>query len=118
MCYVNLGGTDLDAVRLPTCDPGREGRQTSGYATSIPTHANCEWTWDDARINTLLEETTLGVSKLIPTGGFDIKPFDTAIKASSLNKERFTRKAGRVRTHPLCYSVLRLPDLSCLVPLV
>jgi Fic family protein len=51
-------------VRLPSYDPGREVRQPSGYAAFIPTPVNREWTWSDARINTLLEEAARALVEL------------------------------------------------------
>jgi Fic family protein len=64
MSYVNSDNTDLDAIHLSEYDPGREIRQSSGYAAFIPSPVNREWTWEDARINTLLEEATRALVEL------------------------------------------------------
>lgn len=64
MDYVSPDSTDLDAIHLSEYDPGREIRQTFGYAAFIPSPVNREWTWDDARINTLLEEATRALVEL------------------------------------------------------
>ncbi|MEX2399957.1 MAG: Fic family protein [Rhodothermales bacterium] len=50
-------------IRLDEYDPGHYVRQ-SGYEAFIPTPINRAWTWDDARINTLLEEATRALVEL------------------------------------------------------
>lgn len=53
-----------DAVHLADFDPGREVQQPTGYAAFIPEPINRAWTWDDARIHTLLEEATRALVQL------------------------------------------------------
>jgi len=55
---------DSGVVHLADFDPGQEVQQTTGYAAFIPTPVNHEWTWDDARIHTLLEEATRALVEL------------------------------------------------------
>lgn len=55
---------DSGVVHLADFDPGQEVQQTAGYAAFIPTPVNHEWTWDDARIHTLLEEATRALVEL------------------------------------------------------
>lgn len=56
--------TNPDAVHLADFNPGREVQQTTGYAAFIPAPVNRAWTWDDARIHTLLEEATRALVQL------------------------------------------------------
>ena len=56
--------TSTGTVHLSDYDPGRFVRQTTGYDAFLPTPVNHGWTWDDARINTLLEEATRALVEL------------------------------------------------------
>jgi len=39
-------------------------RQQYQYKSFLPSFINQEWTWDDPRINTLLEQTTQAIGEL------------------------------------------------------
>ena len=56
--------TSADAVHFADFNPGREVQQPTGYAAFIPAPVNREWTWDNARINTLLEDATRALVQL------------------------------------------------------
>lgn len=53
----------LPPITLAQFQPGREVRQT-GYSSFVPEMVNREWTWDDPRIHTLLEEATRALGEL------------------------------------------------------
>lgn len=55
--------TDAGSVHLSDFDPGRE-EQMTGYAAFVPAPVNHGWTWDDARISTLLEEAVRALVEL------------------------------------------------------
>jgi len=55
--------TDAGLVHLSDFDPGRE-EQMTGYAAFVPAPVNHGWTWDDARISTLLEEAVRALVEL------------------------------------------------------
>jgi hypothetical protein len=52
-----------NVVSFADFTPGRRIRQT-GYESFFPASVNHEWTWNDTRIHTLLEEATRAVSEL------------------------------------------------------
>ena len=49
---------DFDTVSLESYSSDRTVRQSGGHESFIPAPVNHGWTWEDARIHTLLEETT------------------------------------------------------------
>ena len=55
---------DFDTVSLEDYMPGRPVRQSGGHDSFIPSPVNHGWTWDDARIHTLLEEATRALVEL------------------------------------------------------
>ena len=50
--------TDFDTAYLESYTSGHLRLQPTGYESFIPTPVNHEWTWEDSRINMLLEEAT------------------------------------------------------------